>query len=94
MSILSRVLDFKLLVDEEEMYFCKLEVLWILIYLSMCDTEELKLMLLSEYRVASNFVVDANGMQTALEWYDLKEAEIDFTRGRSAVLSKIEGLLK
>ena len=31
----------------------KLEALWILINLSMCDTEEAKLILLSEYPVES-----------------------------------------
>ena len=45
-SIINRVLGFDL--EEEEMYFCKLEVLWILISLSICEGEENKLILLSE----------------------------------------------
>ena len=45
-SIVNRVLGFDL--EEEEMYFCKLEVLWILISLSTCEGEENKLILLSE----------------------------------------------
>ena len=48
MSIISRILDLDSSV-EEEYYFLKLEALWILINLSMCDTDEAKLILLSEF---------------------------------------------
>jgi hypothetical protein len=43
MSILSRILQLD--PTEEEFYFIKLEAMWILISLSMADSDELKLML-------------------------------------------------
>ena len=47
MRIISRILDLDS--SEEEYYFLKLEALWILINLSMCDTDEAKLIFLSDF---------------------------------------------
>ena len=47
MSILSHIINFDSV--EEEFYFLKLEALWILINLSMCDTDATRLILLSGY---------------------------------------------
>ena len=46
-SRLSIILQLK--TDVEENYFIKLEALWLLICLSMADSDDLKLMMLSSY---------------------------------------------
>ena len=46
-SILNRILQLE--ANEEEFYFIKLEALWLLISLSMADSDDLKLMMLSSY---------------------------------------------
>ena len=75
MSIISRILDFNS--AEEEFYFLKLEAIWILINLSMCDTEEAKLILLSEF----------NPELLNLSITDLQaHAEQDFTLRKSEIL--------
>ena len=67
----------------------KLEALWILINLSMCDTEEAKLILLSEYPVES---------QQELCPLDLAKAQADFNLKyllkQSEILRKIDLFLK
>ena len=82
MGIISRILDFE--TEVEEFYFLKLEALWILINLSMCDTEEASLVLQSEFNT-----IDDHGSLSDL----LVHSEQEFTLKKSEILPKVERLI-
>ena len=90
MSILSRILAFES-ENEEMIYFLKLEALWILINLSMCDTEEAKLILSSEFTDARDYEEEENGCSSRSTL--LSQAEQDLNWKKSEILSKIEGFI-
>lgn len=69
---------------EEEFYFLKLEALWTMINLCMCDSDELKLVLQSN--IPSDFTMEVT--------YDPEAIQADFINNRSEVLAKLERLLK
>ena len=83
-SILNRILQLE--ANEEEFYFIKLEALWLLISLSMADSDNLKLMLLSSYPEGTD--------QPDQSQIDQNEAERDFERNKSQVLIGVESMLK
>ena len=82
MSILARILEFES--PDEEFYFLKLEALWVLINLSMCDTDDLKLILMS------NFPKDPTKEITI----DKEIVSQDFEQGQSDIIMKIEGMMQ
>jgi len=82
MSILARILEFES--PDEEFYFLKLEALWVLINLSMCDTDDLKLILMS------NFPKDPTKEITI----DKEIVSQDFEQGKSDIIMKIEGMMQ
>lgn len=78
MEILARILGFQSSEVGEELYFMKLESLWILINLSMCDSEETQLILQSNFSQAPAAAIDkAQFMQSAAQ---------DLVYGRSLIL--------
>ena len=82
MSILARILEFES--PDEEFYFLKLEALWVLINLSMCDTDDLKLILMS------NFPKDPTKEITI----DKDIVSQDFEQGKSDIIMKIDGMMQ
>ena len=82
MSILARILEFES--PDEEFYFLKLEALWVLINLSMCDTDDLKLILMS------NFPKDPTKEITI----DKEIVSQDFEQGKSDIIMKIDGMMQ
>ena len=82
MSILARILEFES--PDEEFYFLKLEALWVLINLSMCDTDDLKLILMS------NFPKDPTKEITI----DKEIVSQDFEQGQSDIIMKIDGMMQ
>lgn len=82
MSILARILEFES--PDEEFYFLKLEALWVLINLSMCDTDDLKLILMS------NFPKDPTKEITI----DKEIVSQDFEQGKSDIIVKIDGMMQ
>ncbi len=83
-SILNRILQLE--ANEEEFYFIKLEALWLLICLSMADSDDLKFMMLSSYPEGTE--------QPDQSQIDQNEAERDFERNKSLVLIGVESMLK
>ena len=85
MGIISRILDLDS--SEEEYYFLKLEALWILINLSMCDTDEIKLLFLSDFNNQ-----DFKNLSSIAEKMDYAEMEFEGDQ-RSEILQKVEIIL-
>ena len=92
LSILSCILDLGSTTFSanfsEEFYFLKLEALWILINLSMCDTDDIQRMLLSN--------VQSGGLPNITE-QNADEIELlmqqDIIQQKSQILSQVERLV-
>ena len=80
--ILTHILNFQS--ADPEFYFMKLESLWILINMSMCDTEEIRLIFTSE--ISTDYT-------TELPIFDEEAAQREFERNKSQVLAKLESML-
>jgi len=82
MCILTHILDFAS--PDEEFYFLKLEALWTLINLSMCDTDDIKLILMSEFPIdpSEEIIIDTDFVAR------------DFKECKSDIIAKLEGFLK
>ena len=70
---------------EEEIYFMKLEALWLLIDLSMCDTDATKLVCLSDLTIAES----PPGLTMSTE-----DVARDFDRKKSELLLRLDKLLQ
>ena len=88
MAILTRIFDVES--GEEEVYILKLEALWFLISLSMVDLDEAKLLLLSDFGMTS--IMESSTMKDPKEIKE--EASNDFYNEKSAILERINRLLK
>lgn len=81
MSILARILEFES--PDEEFYFLKLEAIWVLINLSMCDTDDIKLILMS------SFSKDPT-KEITVDKYIVSR---DFEQEKSDIIAKLEGMM-
>ena len=82
-GLVNHILSFSS--GEEEVYFMKLEALWLLIDLSMCDSDATKLICLSDLTLHPN----PPGLTMSTD-----DITRDFEREKSDVLSKLDKLLQ
>ena len=82
-GLVNHILSFSS--GEEEVYFMKLEALWLLIDLSMCDSDATKLICLSDLTLQPN----PPGLTMSAD-----DITRDFDREKSDVLSKLDKLLQ
>ena len=83
MPLISSILTFQRGLDEE-FYFMRLEAIWILINLAMCDTEDIKLMFVSEIK----------DLTAEVEPICKEKLKVDFEKNESSIFITVNLMLK